>query len=102
MKLKFVIYFNEVSPNRGEQFTFAFAKAGNPWIDGIVTAFRFILASTINRELSADIHLVESLQLSPEDENTYRYGRFDRPLHMREQLTAARQKPIVIKKVEYR
>jgi vanillate O-demethylase monooxygenase subunit len=99
LQLKFVIYFNERSPTQGEQFTFVYARGGNAWMRAVLAAFGSVLAFNINRELMADIRLVESLRLSPQDERSYRYGRFDQPLLIRRKL-AADCTPVVIKGVK--
>ena len=87
MELKFVIYFNEIEPDRAEQFTFAYFRCDGPLRQNLFTLLRKVLAFNINRELTADVKLVESLHLTQQHENSYLFGRFDKPLHMMRRMT---------------
>lgn len=80
VQLKFVIFFNPSTEGRCEQFTFVYASASNPVLAKIVKTFSWLLVNSFNKELLADIALVESLQLSPEHYAEYLPSRCDRPL----------------------
>jgi phenylpropionate dioxygenase-like ring-hydroxylating dioxygenase large terminal subunit len=80
VRLKFVIFFNPVSQARCEQFTFIYASVANGALAQVVKTFSALLINSFNKELKADIALVESLKLAPEHYAQYLPSRFDRPL----------------------
>ena len=90
LELKFVIYFNETTPGRAEQFTFAWFKCDTPLRTSVFSLVRKVMAYHINQELAADIALVESLRLGPGQEDHYLFDRFDRPLAARRKRQASR------------
>lgn len=93
MQLKFVIYFNEIDKGRAEQFTFAYFKGGSALSHALLAATRPVLAANINRELLADIHLVESLKLPEDEDQRFGFDRFDQPLRARRQMTTPVEYP---------
>jgi vanillate O-demethylase monooxygenase subunit len=80
LELKFVIFFNPVTDSTCEQFTFVLAKSPSPVLAEVVKRFKFLLVNSFDKELSADIRLVESLRLTPQQYNDYLPSRFDRPI----------------------
>ena len=83
LSLKFVIYFNDNGPQAGTQTTYVFARAGNRLVNAVVRGFGWVLHHHIDRELRADIALVESLQLPAAVTLSGLTNRFDRPLVVR-------------------
>lgn len=81
--LKFVIFFNEAGPKAGTQTTYAFARGDTALVDFVTAGFGWVLRHHVDRELRADISLVESLQLDPGEESSGLRDRFDRPLSLR-------------------
>lgn len=89
--LKFVIFFNDDGPQAGTQTTYVFARAGNRLVRAVVRRFGWVLHHHINRELRADIRLVESLQIPPGPSLSGLTDRFDRPLVLRRRQHARRK-----------
>jgi phenylpropionate dioxygenase-like ring-hydroxylating dioxygenase large terminal subunit len=83
LSLKFVIHFDETGTDAAAQTTFVFARADTAWARQVLRCFSFVLRHHIDRELRADIQLVESLRLESDAATTGTLGRFDRPLVMR-------------------
>lgn len=80
VRLKFVIFFNPSTEERCEQFTFVYASVSNNMLAKVVKTFSALLINSFNKELLADIALVESLKLSPSEYAQYLPSRCDRPL----------------------
>ncbi len=89
LSLKFVIYFNHTGPQSGTQTTFVLARATKALTRWALRGFGWVLRHHIDRELRADIALVEQLELDPGMSPSGLHGRFDRPLVMRRQAEAA-------------
>lgn len=75
----------------GTQTTYVFARAGNRLVRAVVRRFGWVLHHHINRELRADIRLVESLQIPPGPSLSGLTDRFDRPLVLRRRQHARRK-----------
>jgi len=86
LSLKFVIYFDETGPQAAVQTTFVLARAGSARVRHALRCFAPVLRHHIDRELRADITLVESLQLPPDRPGPGLSSRFDRPLAMRRRI----------------
>jgi vanillate O-demethylase monooxygenase subunit len=99
LALKFVIHFDEVGADAAAQTTFIFARADSPWVRQMLRGFSFVLRHHIDRELRADIRLVESLQLPPDAASTGLWGRFDRPLAMRRRAQGGPRRPVMLRSV---
>jgi vanillate O-demethylase monooxygenase subunit len=80
LQLKFVIFFNPVTNSTCEQYAFVFAKTSSLLLASVLKVFRRILVKSIDRELRADIRLVESLCLTPEQYGDYLLSRCDPPI----------------------
>lgn len=83
LALKFVIFFNEAGPKAGTQTTYTFARGDTALMDLVMAGFGWVMRHHVDRELRADIRLVESLRLEPGEESPGLRDRFDRPLSLR-------------------
>jgi phenylpropionate dioxygenase-like ring-hydroxylating dioxygenase large terminal subunit len=82
--LRFVIFYNPVDDGSCEQFTFVLLAEDFPgWLRPFVVP---ILRRVVEREIRADIALVEGLTADAADPSLHQLGRFDRPLVAARQL----------------
>ena len=78
-----MIFFNEAGPKAGTQTTYTFARGDTALMDLVMAGFGWVMRHHVDRELRADIRLVESLRLEPGEESPGLRDRFDRPLSLR-------------------
>ena len=80
MKLRFLIFYNPITVRESRMFVFSYWNRHGPGLLAFNYLASWVLGKLIDRELRADIRLIESLPPDTENLRGNQLSRFDRPL----------------------